>query len=285
MSIFTARWAWCTLFGLAGALLAAIHFSQETKRRPDSESGFTARHAPLFSDSRSALAHHQDEPEHNQGTARSNSPEAPAAEIAQATSGSSSLAGSSSEAPHKPRSDTTVAAPQISGAMKAQFAAAIRDGQTMAIERLLEHQYGQDATLDGLLIDGAHRLHTVGTAAERRQARDALLKFGTHELNARSEAVPGNQIQIAEALGSIDDPMVVSHLIELTTSPDTDRVVKGSAVVALGELKAAEALPTIEAHLESLESELEHTTGDQRAFIASSLKEAHSVVEDLRRSN
>lgn len=282
MNVHKARWNWYTFLVLAGTLSVAVYLSQEKKHEPNRGHGTAEGHLPLLSGTRAAFA--QDGRTRLTGEAPSTSTGAPDGSQAPDTAGQRPRVSPSDAAQGQSGGDTKDAL-HISGAMKVQFAAAIRDSQKPALKHLLAYPYGQDSALDGLLIDGAHRLFAVGTAAERKQARDALLSFGKHERDAGSGAVPGNQIQIAEALGSIDDPAVVSHLLDLISSDDTDRVVKGSAVVSLGELKAVDALPMIETYMQELEAELEGKAGDERAFIASSLEEASQVLEDLRRNN
>jgi hypothetical protein len=173
----------------------------------------------------------------------------------------------------------SIAAP---GTTKDDYVRAVQTGDTTVLSQLLSRTYGEDAELDALLIDGARQMYAVGSTQQKEQAQDALLGFAHFELNSRSPSVPGNQIQIAEALGSINSPSVASHLIEWVQADSLDRVVRGAAVISLGELNASEALPAVEAYMKTLEDELLVSTDDERPFVQSSIDEARQVAEDLR---
>lgn len=169
-------------------------------------------------------------------------------------------------------------------AVRLQLASAIREQDTVALQRLTAFPYGENSALDGLLIEG---LRTIGRRAEPSRvefARSRLVSFLEEELQSSAESLSvGRLIHIIESFRDFPGEESQSELIFVLEDRSLPRPVRASAAGALVSMRAPNLSVSIKAFREELASSIERNEipEDEVPFVRATINEMNQLLQQL----
>lgn len=167
-----------------------------------------------------------------------------------------------------------------------QLAAAVREGNPPALVRLLSQPYGNDSEQDGLLIEAARKLGSNSQPENRSLAQAKLAEFREIEVGRyqSGKGSIGSLIQIAEAFGDVRGEVSLSESVGILGDASLPRAVRSAAAVTVAKLNPPQALAYLASFRNDLKASLKQSSegdGDERTFIADSLREVEELMAAL----
>ena len=162
---------------------------------------------------------------------------------------------------------------------------ALQSRDVKALRQALDVAYGQDSSIDSLLVEAARLLASLAPAQHGHLAADKLQLFLAFELAKANEgqSAPGAMIHLVEAIAEVPTELSRKDLLMVLDNPQLERPVRAAAAMALASMNESSLRGSVETFVMDLELYVSQSepSQDELPFVLDTITEMKTLLAKI----